>query len=95
MIVFTVECTNFHDAAEVETALKGKGIRYTTKVTTNGSGKKRTARRVTPEDVKDILAYLATHRNESNTAVGARFGVGSNTIWRIRNGTHALAKKVK
>ena len=93
MIIFTVVASMFIAAGKIETLLKDAGIRYTTKMV-NGAPARRKHMRVTPEMVKDILGYLATHRDETNKEVGKHFGTGSNTIWRIRNGTHPLCQKV-
>ena len=95
MITFTIEASNFIAAGKIEALLKEAKIRFTTKMV-NGKDKsiRKSPTRVTAEDVKDILGYLATHRKESNIDVGMHFNVGANTIWRIRNGTHTLCKKV-
>lgn len=99
MIIFTIEASNYIKAGEIEKALKDAGLRYDARMPksparTTATGRKK---RRTPEasDVKDILAYIATHSDESNKKVAKHFGFGDNTIWRIRNGTHALCKLVK
>ena len=95
MIKFTVEAANFIKAGEVEKLLKDAGIRYDTQLV-NGHAKKaaRTRSNLTAADVKNVLSYLATHYSESNREVAKHFDCGENTIWRIRNGTHPLCKKV-
>ena len=98
MIIFTIEATNFIKAGEVEKFLKEAGIRYETKMV-NGStsgGRKRgeLRKRIQAEDVKDILAYCATHSNETDKVVGDQFGFGKEVVRRVRKGTHPMCKKV-
>jgi hypothetical protein len=94
MITFTIEASNFIAAGEIEKALKAAKIRFTTEISNGHKKARKGYTRVTPELVKDILGYLATHSSETNAAVAAHFETGANTIWRIRNGTHNLCKKV-
>ncbi len=96
MIVFTVEASNFIVAGKIEELLKAEKIRYTTKmVTGHANGSKGTYRkRVTPEIVKDALAYIATHSDDSNVEIGHSLEMSQAVVQRIRAGTHPLCKKV-
>ncbi len=96
MIVFTVEASNFIVAGKIEELLKAEKIRYTTKmVTGHANGTKRTYnKRVTSEDIKRALAYIVTHRDDSNTEIGREIGISQAVVQRIRAGTHPLCKKV-
>ncbi len=96
MIVFTVEASNFIVAGKIEGLLKAEKIRYTTKmVTGHANGTKRVySKRVTPEDVKDTLAYIATHSDDSNVDIGREIGISQAVVQRIRADTHPLCKKV-
>ena len=102
LITFVMEASNFAKAAEIEKCLKEKGLVYSVDV--GGNGTKRTTKR-TPQKkekrfldsagTKEILGYIATHRDETNRAIGKRFGWSENTIWSIRHGKHKLAKAIK
>ena len=94
MIKFTIECSNFVKAGEVEGLLKKAGVRYTTSM--KDEGKKRTykvgRKKLTAVDAKDIIAYLAMNRSETDKVVGEHFGYGPETVRRVRLGTHKMAK---
>jgi len=102
MITFTIECSNFQAAAKVEKLLKEDGVRFETRVSNGHAGggrarnvsQRRTrATNMTPQDVKEILGYCATHSDDSDKAIAKHFAWSPAVINRVRNGTHPLCKK--